>query len=54
MTGYKTYVVGAGMIAYAVIGFALGKVDGNSAIQTFLGALAVMGLRSAVTTEVSK
>ncbi len=54
MTGYKTYVVAALGIIYAVAGFLTGHVDGNSAIEVILAALGAAGLRSGINTAIAQ
>ena len=51
MSGYKTYIVCAVAIIYALSGFATGHLDGNAAIETVLAALAAAGLRHGITTS---
>jgi len=46
--GKKTYIVCALMVVYAVVGYALSKVDGGSATELVLEALAIAGLRAGV------
>ena len=49
LDGYKTYIIGIAMICYAVGGLTAGKVDGGTAIEVILEALAIMGLRVGIT-----
>ena len=48
INGYKTYLISAAMIAYAVTGFFLGHIDGNTAVEMILQALGLSALRSGV------
>lgn len=48
MTGYKTYVVGIGMIVYGAIGTMLGYLDANAGTMIIMNGCAVMGLRHGV------
>ncbi len=48
LDGYKTYIVAVGLIMWAAGGLAAGKVDGNTAVQSILIALGMMGLRIGV------
>ena len=45
--GYKTYIIAIGLIMWAAGGLAAGKVDANTAMQSILIALGMMGLRAA-------
>lgn len=58
LSGYKTYLTGIAMIAYAAVGYFLLKPPNTltepAALQIVFAAFALMGLRSGVTTEVSK
>jgi len=46
LDGYKTYIIGVAMFCYALGGLVAGKVPANAAIQVFLEACALMGLRA--------
>ncbi len=48
MNGRKTYIVGVGMILYAVAGVLLKQTDANEAITLIMEALAIMGLRHGI------
>ena len=48
INGYKTYIVAIGLIMYALGGWAAGKVDPNTAIQSVFLALGMMGLRDGI------
>ena len=48
LDGYKTYIIAACMVAYAILGVILGKIDGNTVVATILEALAIAGLRKGV------
>lgn len=59
LTGVKTYLVGGVIIAYALLAFfhpiaQLPQIKGDEAAQLIFGALALMGIRSGLTTELSK
>lgn len=46
LKGYKTYIAAAGLVCLAVYQATTG--DFNTALQTFLGALAAFGIRNAI------
>ena len=46
LDGYKTYIAAVGLIGLALYQATVGQYD--QAIQSFLGALAALGLRSAI------
>ena len=46
--GKKTYVVGIAMICYALGGLVAGLLELDSAIQTILIALGIMGIRHGI------
>lgn len=46
--GKKSYLVGAGMIAYGAIGFLLGYQSADEAFKLAMGGAAVMGLRAGI------
>ena len=48
LDGYKTYIVGVGLIMYALGGWVAGKVDPTTAIQSVFVALGLMGLRNGI------
>ena len=50
LKGYKTYIVGLGMILYGVGGLAAGIHDWDTASQFVLNGLAFMGLRAGVSS----
>lgn len=50
LTGYKTYIVCAVAIIYAVSGFYTGNLDLNTAFQVVLAALGAAGLRHGIST----
>lgn len=49
--GYKTYFVVAAMVAFAIAGLYLGRLDGNQAIGLIMEAAAIAGLRHAVANK---
>lgn len=51
MSGYKTYLVCAASIVYAVSGFFTGHLDANAAIEVVLAALGAAGLRHAISSS---
>lgn len=51
LEGKKTYIVAAGMVAYAVIGAALGYVEIDRAIELLMEAAALAGLRNGIKTD---
>lgn len=46
LNGYKTYLAAAGLFGLAIYQFSQGNIDG--AIQSALGGLTALGLRSAI------
>lgn len=50
LNGYKTYIVCAVAIIYAVAGLYLGNLDFNSAAQMVLAALGAAGLRRGISS----
>ena len=52
--GYKTYIVGLGMVAYAIIGALLEYHTWNDAAELIFQALGLMGLRHGVSKAVKK
>jgi len=48
VNGYKTYILCAMMMAFSILGVALGKLDGPQAGTLILEALALAGLRHGV------
>lgn len=51
LTGYKTYIVAAGMAAYAIIGYSLGYIDATVMAQRLLEAAAFAGLRLGISSS---
>ncbi len=51
MSGYKTYIVCAVTIIYAIIGVYLGSLDLTTGSQMVLAALGAAGLRHAISTS---
>jgi len=49
--GKKTYIVAVAMICYALGGVVADLLDWNTAIQTILTALAIMGLRIGIKSK---
>lgn len=54
LTGYKTYIVGIGSIAWAGIGLYLGHLDAASAEKIIETALLGMTIRHAISTTGAK
>lgn len=54
MAGYKTYLVAAATVAYAVGGYFIGQLDGTAAITLISGSLMGAFIRHGVTTESQK
>lgn len=59
LAGYKTYLVAAAMIVYAALSYfhpgnVVPAMDLDGAMKIVFAALALMGIRSGVTTEISK
>lgn len=54
MNGWKTYLVCAVAIIYAVSGILSGNLDGNTAVGIILAALGAAGLRHGITTTSQK
>jgi hypothetical protein len=52
LSGWKTYLAAAGLVGLAIYQVSQGQVE--LAIQSFLAALAAVGLRSAITTTGAK
>jgi hypothetical protein len=48
LKGYKTYIVAAGFILFAIGGYITGQLDTAQAIEAVLMGLAMFGLRSAI------
>ncbi len=48
LSGYKTYIVAAVTVAYALTGMFMGFLDATTAIQMILAALATAGLRHGI------
>lgn len=46
--GYKTYIIAACTLLYALMGFITGNLDANTAIQLVLGSGAIATLRHAI------
>ena len=44
----KTYLISAAIIAYALIGFFLGKIDMNTAIMEILAGLGLGAVRHSI------
>lgn len=51
LSGYKTYLVCAVAVLYAVFGVLSGNLDMNAAVQIVLTALAAAGLRHGISTQ---
>lgn len=54
LTGKKTYIVAAAMIAYAVVVQGIWQQDWAAASKTIMEALAIAGLRAGVSTGPAK
>jgi len=52
LSGYKTYLVGIGMILYGVGGYAAGLHDWDTAMTFIMNGLAMMGLRAGVSKAI--
>jgi len=52
LSGYKTYLVGIGMILYGVGGYAAGLHDWDTALKLILEGLGLMGLRAGVSKAI--
>lgn len=48
LSGYKTYLIVAAMIVYAILGLVLGYQESPEVIRLILEALAIAGLRIGV------
>ncbi len=48
LKGYKTYIIGVALICYAVGGLIVGEVSGETAVQSILIALGMLGLRHGI------
>lgn len=51
LSGYKTYIVCAAAIIYAISGFYTGHLDVNAAFEVVLAALGAAGLRHGISTS---
>jgi len=51
LNGYKTYIVAAVGVLYAISAWATGHIDANGAVQLIEVALAAVGLRSAIANQ---
>ncbi len=51
LKGYKTYAACIALAVYAVAGFIVGKVDGVTAGELVIEALAIAGLRAGVSKK---
>lgn len=51
MSGYKTYIVCAVAIVYAITGVMSGHLDMNSAVGVILAALGAAGLRHGIANQ---
>lgn len=51
INGYKTYIVCAAAIVYAVVQYWTGAIDENGAVQMTLAALGAAGFRSAYASK---
>ena len=51
LNGYKTYIAAAGLFGLALYQLSTGNVE--TAVQSFLGGLAVLGVRNAIAKSVS-
>lgn len=50
LKGYRTYIVAAASIVYALSAWATGHIDANGAVQMIEVALAAAGIRAAIPT----
>ena len=50
--GFKTYYIAIGLLMYAIGGWAAGKVDPTTAIQSIFIALGMMGLRHGISKKI--
>ncbi len=48
MNGYKTYLIAAAGVLYAVCGFVTGNVDANTAVQVIVTSLGLAAVRHGV------
>jgi len=48
--GYKTYLIAAATVVYAVAGWVIGQLDGGTAAQLVATALSAAGLRHGIRT----
>ena len=51
ISGYKTYLAAFAIFAFACIGLYAGRLTGTEATALILNALAVAGLRSAISEQ---
>lgn len=48
LNGYKTYLIAAAILAYALLGVGLGDMDGAKFVELILEASALAGLRHGI------
>jgi hypothetical protein len=51
LSGKKTYLAAAALAVFAITGLVTGNLTADQAIAVFLNALAVAGLRSAISKQ---
>jgi hypothetical protein len=51
MNGYKTYVVAAVTVVFAVAGYVLGEIDGAQLGEYLVAAAVAFGLRHGIATS---
>jgi len=50
LNGYKTYIVAALGVVYAISGYFTGHVDANAAMEIIITSLAAAGIRHGMST----
>lgn len=53
LSGYKTYIVSAIMILYALSGFYIGQLEADVAMQFIFNALGIAALRSGINVAIA-
>jgi hypothetical protein len=49
LNGYKAYIAGFGSIAFGIIGWLTGNLDGAQAGQAIIAGFGIIGLRHGIT-----
>jgi len=54
LEGYKTYITSGATIGFAVLGWILGYLEPDRAIELIFIGLGMVGIRHGITTEVAR